>query len=158
MNPLTALTYRFTTCPDRCLHRISSLLIPLVLKTDRRVCQSPHGMAAGWTELQPRPVSYGVRALLPSTCLCTPCSDDSATTSGSLDKPLSFCVLRLRSQICCPLVLGRTLNCLARGGLLETLRCLLKGHGGPVTLQVLMGVGSPESFLVLARTVVTSDC
>jgi hypothetical protein len=34
----------------------AGLLIPLVLRTCLRVSQSPHGIAAGWTSLQPWPV------------------------------------------------------------------------------------------------------
>jgi hypothetical protein len=46
----------------------AGLLIPLVLRTCLRVSQSPHGIAAGWTSLQPWPVYCVVCALLLPPC------------------------------------------------------------------------------------------
>jgi hypothetical protein len=49
---------------------------------------------------------------------------------------------------------GLFLNCLTRGGVCQTLRALLKGgYGGPMTLQVFMGVGCQEFFLVPVSSV-----
>jgi hypothetical protein len=72
------------------------LLIPLVSRARLRVTQSPHGLAVGWTSLQPRPVSYVVCALLlppsPEHARSPPSSVDSVH-HGQSGLLTSLCLL-----------------------------------------------------------------